>query len=52
MGHVVLDKDGWLVYDFSEFADPKKHYTGKSKVLDKNHYVFLMGNEVIKLTRK
>jgi len=51
MGHVTL-KDGWLEYDFNEFADPKKHYDAKSRVVDANHYEFMVGQEKISMERK
>ena len=51
MGHVTL-KDGWMEYDFSEFADSTKHYDARSKFTDKNHYQFLLGKETITMERK
>jgi len=50
MGHIVL-KNGWLEYDFNEFADPKKHYEAKSRIVDANHYEFTVGKEVLTMER-
>jgi len=51
VGHVTL-KDGWMLYDFSQLSDPKRHFTGKSRFTDPNHYEFLLGDELIKMARK
>lgn len=50
LGHVTL-KDGWFNYDFHEFADPSKHYSAKSRIVDKSHYEFILGPEVISMER-
>lgn len=50
-GHVAM-KDGWIMYDFAELADSSKKFTGKSRLVDANHYEFLLGDEVIKMVRK
>jgi len=50
-GHVSM-QDGWMVYDFTELAQPRNHFTARSRLIDADHYEFLLGNEVIKMTRK
>jgi hypothetical protein len=50
MGHITLN-NGTLDYDFNEFANPKKHYEAKCKFIDKNHYQFIVGKEVLTMER-